>query len=165
MEVCHFQPHKLMICPPSTRGRKNILEQIHWLYMGLLVTKPVFGGLRTTKVQTSLRIGADWSAPLLFAYWKVSYLNLLQANFNILASLWRWREWFESRFNVNPEDRFCCDKAHMISQEPVPVDGFNFFFASSFYRHLLTLQKVWTQIRTDIWTQIKTHIMSALSRI
>ena len=48
------------------------------LHMGLVATKSVFGGLRTTKVQTSLRIRADCSAPLLFAYWKVSYLNLLQ---------------------------------------------------------------------------------------
>ena len=31
--------------------------------------KPVFGGLRTTK------------GPLLFAYWKVSYLDLLRAKF------------------------------------------------------------------------------------
>ena len=27
--------------------------------MGLVATKPVFGGLRTTKAQTSLRIHAD----------------------------------------------------------------------------------------------------------
>ena len=34
--------------------------------------------LRTTQAQTSLRIRADWSAPLLFAFWKVTYVNLLQ---------------------------------------------------------------------------------------
>ena len=28
-------------------------------------------------MQTSLHICADWSAPLIFAFWKVSYLNLL----------------------------------------------------------------------------------------
>ena len=50
-------------------------------HMGLGARKPVFGGLRTTKAQTSLRIRAVWSAPLLFAYWKVSYLDLLQAKF------------------------------------------------------------------------------------
>ena len=38
--------------------------------------------LGTTEVQTSLRICADWSAPLLFAYWKVSYLDLLWAKFS-----------------------------------------------------------------------------------
>ena len=43
--------------------------------------KTVFGGLRTTQAQTSLRIRAVWSAPLLFAYSKVSYLDLLQAKF------------------------------------------------------------------------------------
>ena len=47
----------------------------------LVVTNPVFGGLQTTKAQTSLRIRADWSVHLLFAYWKVSYLNLLQTKF------------------------------------------------------------------------------------
>ena len=31
-------------------------------YMSLDAKKPVFGGLRTTKAQTSLRIRADWSA-------------------------------------------------------------------------------------------------------
>ena len=36
------------------------------------------GGLRTTQAQTSLRIRAVWSAPLLFVFWKVSYVNLLQ---------------------------------------------------------------------------------------
>ena len=37
--------------------------------------------LRTTKAQTSLPSCAIWSAPLLFALWKVSYQNLLQAKF------------------------------------------------------------------------------------
>ena len=36
------------------------------LSMGLVARKPVFGGLRTTQAQTSLRILAVWSAPLLF---------------------------------------------------------------------------------------------------
>ena len=81
--------------------------------MGLDATNPVFGGLRTTKAQTRLPFCADWSAPLLFTYWKVSYLNLLQANFNFLASLCSWGDWFESRFVWNPEDMFCRDKAHM----------------------------------------------------
>ena len=49
--------------------------------MDLVVTKPVFGDLRTAKAQTRLRIRADLSEPLLFAYWKVLYLNLLQASF------------------------------------------------------------------------------------
>ena len=32
-------------------------------------------GLWTAQVQTRLCIHADWSAPLLFVFWKVSYLN------------------------------------------------------------------------------------------
>ena len=35
--------------------------------------------LRTRTAQTSQRIRAVWSAPLLIAYWKVSYLDVLQA--------------------------------------------------------------------------------------
>ena len=48
-------------------------------HMGLVATKPVFGGLQTTKVQTSLR--AVWSVPLLFALRKVPYVNFLQVEF------------------------------------------------------------------------------------
>ena len=46
---------------------KNSHEQ-----MGLVARKSVFGGLRATQAQTSLRICAVWSAPLLFAFWKDS---------------------------------------------------------------------------------------------
>ena len=49
--------------------------------MGLVATKPVFGGLQTTKVQTSLRMRAVWSVPLLFALEKVPYVNFLQVKF------------------------------------------------------------------------------------
>ena len=48
-------------------------------HMGVNARKPVFGGLPTTQAQTRLCIRTDWSAPLLFAFWKVLYLNLLQA--------------------------------------------------------------------------------------
>ena len=52
---------------------KVYLEEFMIDDKGLNVWKPVFGGLLTTKAQTSLRICADWSAPLLFAFWKVTY--------------------------------------------------------------------------------------------
>ena len=55
--------------------------------MDLDARKPVFVGLRTTQVQTSLRIRAVWSAPLLFAYWEVSYLVLRKRNFNFLVTV------------------------------------------------------------------------------
>ena len=84
--------------------------------MGLDARKPVFRGLRATKAQTSLRICADWSAPLLFAFWKVPYLNLLQAkiNFNFLASICSWTGWFESPFIGNPKDRLSRVEAHIL---------------------------------------------------
>ena len=75
--------------------------------MGHDARKPVFGGLRTTQAQTSLRIRAVWSAPLLFA----SYLDL--QNFNFLASLCSWGDWFESCFVRNPEDRFGRIETHI----------------------------------------------------
>ena len=49
--------------------------------LGLEARKPVFGGLGTTQAQTSVRIRADWSAPLLLAYREESYLDLLRAKF------------------------------------------------------------------------------------
>ena len=42
-------------------------QAITW-HMGLDTRKPVFGGLQTTQVQTSLRNSPVWSAPLLFAF-------------------------------------------------------------------------------------------------
>ena len=62
--------------------------------LGLNVRKPVFGGLRTTKEQTSLCIHAVLLVPLFFAYWKVSYLDLLRAKFQISTL-------------GNPKHRFC----------------------------------------------------------
>ena len=50
-------------------------------YMGIDARIQVFGGWRTTQAQTSLRIRAVWSAPLLFAFWKVPYLISLQVKF------------------------------------------------------------------------------------
>ena len=66
---------------------KQNIDQSVYLYreyhfldsMGLVTRKPVFGGLRTTKAQTSLHIRAVCSAPLLFAFLKAQYLRLLQA--------------------------------------------------------------------------------------
>ena len=58
-------------------------------YMGHDARKFVFGGLRTTQAQTSLRIRVDWWAPLFFAFWKASYLNLLRSKFQFSSqSLW-----------------------------------------------------------------------------
>ena len=37
--------------------------------------EPVLGGLRTTQAQTSLHIPTVSSVPLLFAFWKVTYVN------------------------------------------------------------------------------------------
>ena len=52
-------------------------------HVGLDARKPVFGGLWITQAQTRLSILTVWSAPLLFAFWKVSYINLLQVIFQI----------------------------------------------------------------------------------
>ena len=51
------------------------------LHMGLDTRKPVFGGVRTTKAQASLRIHAGLSAPLLFANQKVPYQDLPHMKF------------------------------------------------------------------------------------
>ena len=66
-------------------GVRNLIlrshEGIHTTYLGPRKGKLVFGGLQTTKAQTSLRIRAVCSAPLLFANFKVSYLDLLRPKF------------------------------------------------------------------------------------
>ena len=41
------------------------------------------GGLQITKAQTSLRIRAVWSAPLLLAYYKVSYPDFRPKKFQV----------------------------------------------------------------------------------
>ena len=46
-------------------------------HMGLVATKPVFGGLQTTKVQTSLRMRAVRSVR------KVPYVNFLQVKLQL----------------------------------------------------------------------------------
>ena len=38
-------------------------------------------GVQKTNAQTSLRISVDWSAPFSFAFWEVSFLELLQVKF------------------------------------------------------------------------------------
>ena len=71
--------------------------------MGLVARKPVFGGLRTTKAQTSLRIGAVWSEPLLFPVWKAPYSQFSsETGFNLALS-------------QTPYDRFSHDEAHIIN--------------------------------------------------
>ena len=70
------------------------------------VRKHAFEGLGATRAQTSLCICAVWSAPLLFAFWKMLYLTWYRWDFNFLSSLCSCGEWFESRFVGNPEDRF-----------------------------------------------------------
>ena len=77
------------------------------LYMGHDARKPDFGGLRTNP--------SSLIRHLLLAYWKVSYLDLLQAKSNFLASLCSWGDWFESHIVWNPEDRFCHIEAHIIT--------------------------------------------------
>ena len=62
-------------------------------HMGHDARKPVFRCLWITLAQTSLRIRAVWSAPLLFAFWKVSYVNLLQVKG---ALAWYWKLTWES---------------------------------------------------------------------
>ena len=50
-------------------------------YMGLDARKPVFGGVVNNKGADQPAHPRGLSAPLLLAYWKVSYLDLLGAKF------------------------------------------------------------------------------------
>ena len=82
--------------------------------------------LRTTNAQTNLRVRAVWSVPLLFAFRKVSYLNMLQMKiFNFLA-----RRLVESPYS---EDGFCRVDALITSALflQVPVTNLNLAFEYS----------------------------------
>ena len=46
--------------------------------------------------------------------WKYHMLTCYRWNFNFLASLCSWGDWFETGFVGNPEYRFCRDEAHII---------------------------------------------------
>ena len=63
--------------------------------------------LQTTKAQTDQHI--------CYSFWKVLYLNLLQANFQFLTNLCSCGDWFESHFDGNPEDKFCPVEAYIIN--------------------------------------------------
>ena len=56
----------------------KLWQNWYW-YICASASNSVFWWLRTRKAQTSQRIRAVWSAPLLVAYCKVSYLDVLQA--------------------------------------------------------------------------------------
>ena len=70
-----------MDIPPDSKGETNQEPTGTNTYTILLYRtqreKTCLRGLRTTKAQTSLPMHTGWSAPLLFAFCKVSYQNLL----------------------------------------------------------------------------------------
>ena len=114
-------------------------------YMCLGVRKPVFVVLRTTRVQTSLRIRTVWSAPFLFTDWKIWYVNLLWASFNFLANVCSWAGRFGYDLVSNPEDKFSPVKAHYCK-----FGNFreNFIFAKSVRRHICEVQI--SRLRRDL---------------
>ena len=124
------------------------------------VRKPVFDGVRTTKAQTSLGIRAVWLAPLLFAFWKVPYLSMLQAKFQFLARLCSLGDWLQSRFHGNLEDRFCHDQAHImfiLIQKRFPTFGIPSFLFHRTSAHVLMSFQVKFSIKfpATIWTNVR----------
>ena len=125
--------------PKSRPSNKFVdsITKINSSYMGRNARKPVFGGLGTTQAQTSLRICTVWLAPLSFAFWKVSYVNLLRWNFNFLASLCNRGDWFETCFVGHPEDRFSREEAiwYLI------IKSFNHNFCEIYWTQVLCNQE------------------------
>ena len=101
-------------CPPLWIRTWSLLFSNPYIQCMLIYgprrEKTCLRGLRTTQAQTSLPIRADWSAPLLFAFWKRKFMR----NFIFLASLCSWAGWFEYHLVGNPEDMISRDKAHMV---------------------------------------------------
>ena len=86
-------------------------NNLHWstclisISIWTTTRQPGFGGVRTTKAQTSLHI------------WKYRITSCYERNFNYLTSLCSWADWFQSNFVGNPEDRVSRVPAH--TYEPV----------------------------------------------
>ena len=114
-------------------------------HMGLDARKPVIEGLRTTKVQTSLHIHADCSVPLLFAFWKVSYLNLPQVKFQFSSLVPVAEETGLSLAFSETPDTFCGVKANIIYSDRIRSRGYKTFSCS-------------TQLSTEFQLLIKTKI-------
>ena len=51
---------------------------------------------------------------LISAFVKYHISTCFKRNFNLIASLCSWADWFMSRFVRNPKDRFCHDEAQII---------------------------------------------------
>ena len=84
-------------------------------YMGLDVRKPVFGGLRTAKAQTSRLISAF---VIRFLESIIYRLDTSQIKSFYLVSVAE-----EAGLNLTfPEDRFSCDKAYIYVYESYHVD-------------------------------------------
>ena len=66
-------------------------------------------------------------------------------NFNFLDCLCSWGDWFESRFDGNPEDRFSRDEAHMIYSKKT--------YFSSLWRKYAVKLPVKISFRTNINTR------------
>ena len=87
LSIVFFNNKTLML---QQRGQKSLLWQLRKKYtkgkehigkkyfigtLGPRRKKICLREFANNKGQTSLRISADWSAPLLFAFWKVPYLK------------------------------------------------------------------------------------------
>ena len=129
------EPDEMLYNQSSENEIQNYLEiltpwYIQWTIPSLLYgpQRLSSGGLWTTQAQTSLHICTVWSTPLLFTFWKVLYVNLLQAKLNSLASLFSRGDWFESHFGRKPWRQVfsCWGPYHTKRKNPLVHKGLNF---------------------------------------
>ena len=88
--------------------------------MGHDARKPVFRGLRTSKAQTSLHIHTDGSVPLIFAYWKVSYLASSEISLFQLVSVYEETDFSLALSETQNTGFLMSDEAHIICGEVGP---------------------------------------------
>ena len=62
----------------TSKNSLNLKDNSHDYYMGPEASKPVLGVCKQQRCRPAC---ADCSESLLFSFWKVSYLNLLQVKF------------------------------------------------------------------------------------
>ena len=87
---------------------KFVLVPEAFRYMGLDARKHVFGICEQQRRKPACASAQSDQRLCYSLIGKYQISTYYERNFNFLASLCSWAGWFESRFDGNPEDRFCC---------------------------------------------------------
>ena len=91
-----------------------ILSTKKWKYINQMVLKIIVMAKWIYNIIGPVREKTCLWSLLFFLESIISKRATCRWKFNFLASLCSWEDWFESRFEGNPEDRFCRKKAYYL---------------------------------------------------